>query len=261
MSIVLSHDDWSIINEIVVRMNQANDTIAALQSFLKDIERLIPYEKSSVFFYSFKNDSFKVDKVLYRFFTEKELQDYNEYYCQLDEIIWHMMPKRIKTIRNMDVLDPIEREKTEYYVDYMKQVKTHFSLDSNFVWRRNNNAINFGSVDLFRSKGSINFSEKELAIFEIMRPHVENLAVKYVFSYDDLLKGIINKYAFTKTEEDIAKLILKGFSNKMIANKMFVTVSTIKKHVANILEKTGSKSRVDFICKTKNIKQELVANK
>ena len=44
-------------------------------------------------------------------------------------------------------------------------------------------------------------------------------------------------------------MILKGYSNEQIAEEKYITISTVKKHVSRILEKSDTKSRIEFICK------------
>lgn len=49
----------------------------------------------------------------------------------------------------------------------------------------------------------------------------------------------------TPRESDILKLISHGLSNKMIANKLQITESTVKVHVKHLLKKLNLKSRVE----------------
>ena len=48
----------------------------------------------------------------------------------------------------------------------------------------------------------------------------------------------------TKREIEVLKLIGEGFSNRQISGKLFVTESTVKKHVRNILQKLHLQNRV-----------------
>lgn len=51
----------------------------------------------------------------------------------------------------------------------------------------------------------------------------------------------------TPREAELAILIIKGLNNQDIANKLFISVSTVKTHINNIFRKTGAESRVDFM--------------
>ena len=52
---------------------------------------------------------------------------------------------------------------------------------------------------------------------------------------------------FSKREIDIIKLIANGLSNVEIAEKLFISVLTVKKHRTNILAKSDSKNTAQLI--------------
>jgi two-component system response regulator NreC len=43
----------------------------------------------------------------------------------------------------------------------------------------------------------------------------------------------------TKREFEILELAIKGYSNKLISEKLFITVETVKSHRKSIVNKTG----------------------
>ena len=72
---------------------------------------------------------------------------------------------------------------------------------------------------------------------------------KDIFSYD-IFKI---KYNLTKREIEIVQAIVCGKSNKSISEKLFISETTVKKHIANIFEKTSTKSRTQLIFSLTNI--------
>jgi DNA-binding CsgD family transcriptional regulator/uncharacterized membrane protein len=50
-------------------------------------------------------------------------------------------------------------------------------------------------------------------------------------------------YGLTKTEIQIAGLLFEGLANKAIADKLFISQETVKKHLYNTFRKTGVKNR------------------
>lgn len=50
----------------------------------------------------------------------------------------------------------------------------------------------------------------------------------------------------TPREEETKELLLKGYTNKEIANKLIVSEHTAKAHVSSILHKLGAKNRFDI---------------
>lgn len=59
------------------------------------------------------------------------------------------------------------------------------------------------------------------------------------FSFSEFCK----KYGISKRETEIIELISKGFTNKEIAEKLFITLQTVKDHTSRIYLKTEVKNR------------------
>ncbi len=55
------------------------------------------------------------------------------------------------------------------------------------------------------------------------------------------------KFNLTTQEYKILKLLAKGFSNKEIAEKLFISSHTVKFHIGNILNKLGAASRTEAV--------------
>jgi two-component system, NarL family, response regulator LiaR len=63
-------------------------------------------------------------------------------------------------------------------------------------------------------------------------------------------------FELTEREKDILALMVEGLPNNEIANRLFVTHSTVKFHVSNILSKLGCASRTEAVAQA--IKNKLV---
>ena len=50
----------------------------------------------------------------------------------------------------------------------------------------------------------------------------------------------------TEREEQVLAAVARGLSNSEIASELYITLSTVKTHVANLMEKTGSANRVQL---------------
>ena len=244
MSQELWTKDWKKINDIILQMNSESDILKAFNRFLLDIEGLVPYEKACIYFYDL-SASETVKDYIGQGFSEKELKDYERYYCNIDDVVAKMMPNKEVVIKSTEAFDIDKRKETEYFIDYVTPANTKISLDTNFRWNLENREFCIGSLDLFRNENDADFSEREMEICRIFQPHIELKASNYVFLFDN----IADRYALTNAEQDIANMILKGYSNEQIAEEKYITISTVKKHVSRILEKSDTKSRIEFICK------------
>ena len=245
MSQELWTKDWKKINDIILQMNSENDILKALNTFLVDIEGLVPYEKACIYFYDLSAPN-TVQHYLGQGFSDKELKDYERYYCNIDDVVDKMMPNKEVVIKSTEAFDIDQRKETEYFIDYVTPANTKISLDTNFRWNLENREFCIGSLDLFRNEKDIDFSEREVEICRVFQPHLELKASNYAFLFDN----IAHQYSLTNAEQDIATMILKGYSNEQIAEEKCITISTVKKHVTKILEKSETNSRIEFICKT-----------
>ncbi|MCR5250070.1 MAG: response regulator transcription factor [Lachnospiraceae bacterium] len=57
---------------------------------------------------------------------------------------------------------------------------------------------------------------------------------------------------FTEREVEILEELVAGLSNKEIAEKLFLEVSTVKMHISNMLQKTGYHSRLELAVKARH---------
>ena len=57
----------------------------------------------------------------------------------------------------------------------------------------------------------------------------------------------------TERELDILALIAVGASNQDIANRLFLTVGTVKNHISNILGKLGAQNRTEAVVIANNL--------
>ena len=64
---------------------------------------------------------------------------------------------------------------------------------------------------------------------------------------EDGMKALEQKYRLTAREIEVAMLLSHGLANTKIANKLYISESTVKKHVSNIFDKVQVKTRSEFI--------------
>lgn len=67
------------------------------------------------------------------------------------------------------------------------------------------------------------------------------------FKPDVSLKYDASQEQLTKREIEILELLAKGFKNQAIADKLFISFSTVKKHIENIYSKLQLHSRVELV--------------
>ena len=195
----LTSKDWKRINDIILEMNYESDILKALNLFLVGIDKMVPYEKATVYFYTLTRNKVNVDTRIGPGFDKRDLETYDEYYCKIDDIVrknasyqtdYRLGAATLSTLKN--------GSKPNTITIIFGRCELHFSLDSNFRWNKTVKETSFGSLDLFRTEKERDFTDKEVEICKILQPHLETKASQYVFSFVDSLEDILSKFFFYK---------------------------------------------------------------
>ncbi len=94
---------------------------------------------------------------------------------------------------------------------------------------------------------------------QLVKPKIQTVIVEkeifvpqpQVFTID---KIELEKLNLNRREYEVLQLLAKGHSNSVIAEKLFLSLSTIKTHVSNLYFKMEVKSRTQAVGKAKELK-------
>ena len=65
--------------------------------------------------------------------------------------------------------------------------------------------------------------------------------------------GNTTNHEFTDRELDILKELTTGDTNTEIANRLFISVATVKSHIQHLMEKTGFKTRTELVSEARGL--------
>lgn len=109
--------------------------------------------------------------------------------------------------------------------------------------------INIGGFILFFRKISLKLEiRKETENNESTKNNVTIPAVDTAFTGE---KSPIGQFGLTSRELEIALLIMDGLTNQDIADKLYISIKTVKTHIYNIYQKLDIKNRTELIFKFK----------
>jgi len=72
-------------------------------------------------------------------------------------------------------------------------------------------------------------------------------ALKLIREFRKLLEDEASKYNLTARELEVLQLLAYGYTNKKIAEKMYISEQTVKSHVIHIFQKLGAADRTEAV--------------
>jgi len=93
---------------------------------------------------------------------------------------------------------------------------------------------------------------------KLSRPKIETVVIEkeiFIRNTDDYMqnKVLVTQLALSNRELEVLALMAEGNSNQEIANRLFVSLSTVKTHNQNLFEKLDVKRRTQAIEKAKKL--------
>jgi DNA-binding CsgD family transcriptional regulator len=89
---------------------------------------------------------------------------------------------------------------------------------------------------VFTRKSGPDFSEHELLILRLLQPHLYGVFL-------DAERRRRRVPHFSGREREVLQLVSQGYSNADIARVLFISVATVRKHLENIFNRTGVRTR------------------
>lgn len=107
--------------------------------------------------------------------------------------------------------------------------------------------------DRARAIGVEGFWYKEYEVHSLMEMMDRVMAGESVYPSDppELNLGKVKRSKLTVRELDVLRELTGNLTNEEIAEKLNVSVSTVKRHIENMLQKTGFKNRIDLAMNAK----------
>jgi DNA-binding CsgD family transcriptional regulator len=85
----------------------------------------------------------------------------------------------------------------------------------------------------------------------LTRPKVIEIEVQAPFERDE---EALRQLGISKREFEVLELVAAGLSNQDIADRLFVSTSTVKTHVSNVLAKLDAGRRTEAIARAKEMR-------
>lgn len=173
MNNTLTYAELLYFNQTIADLfkNQPNKT--TYKNFLTNLKQLVPFEKGEICFYRFENGNLSsFEHYVLSGWLAGELDEYNySHIYEVDEILQLIANKKV-FFRFSDV---VLNQSSNYYQKVIKSLKLQHSIAGNIYYDSDGG---IGSIALHRNLGSIDFSNKEMDILQLLRPHLMNVSRK-----------------------------------------------------------------------------------
>ena len=87
-------------------------------------------------------------------------------------------------------------------------------------------------------------SDRDLAVLRVLRRHLTPLVLEQLARHR--ARAARNQWRLTPREWDVADLAAQGLTNRQIADRLFIGVDTVKKHLTRVLAATSCASRTQL---------------
>lgn len=249
---ILTEYEWMLLNEIAYKIHALGSSPCMRQQFLELLKMLIPYDSASFYLAGAGNDRLLRDPVTVNITMEK-LKEYDQYEG-IDYTRWIFMSGKNMAYRETDLFSGPERESSRFYNEFYARHGIHYSVQLSLAFHERF----LGIVSLYRPKGEEDFTEKDVFILEQLKEHLAFRLYRDIAADSPLVlesaaapegagDDAPRRFDLTAREMEILSLILKGLSNQDVAETLFISGHTVKKHVLNIYRKLHVRNRMQLL--------------
>lgn len=190
-------------------------------------------------------DSLQFSKALQINMDPENLRSYERYY-QFHDPITPLMQRYQVAVRATDVLPLESLKQTEFFNDFLNRDGLYWGVNL-YAWHQGQN---LGDMRIWRDRRRENFSDDELRLLDMLQPaFVTALARAQSKSHAATQQLNMLSERLTTREQDIARLVMLGRSDKEIARELQIASTTVRTHLENAFRKVGANNRASLIHK------------
>jgi DNA-binding CsgD family transcriptional regulator len=227
---------------------------------IENMNKIMPYDQARIYFLDQKG--FVTGEILLGV-DRRWMNAYRDYFSLILDGKY-AVPGRVKNsdvrrVKSAGIINYTVCSGDEFVSDYIRPQKILYNLSCSLY---DQHGI-IKKILMFDRAGKTNYSERDILIFSMILPHLQNLHKNYYaqpksddnFCQDDRDPDS----GLTKRELEIAMMVSEGYTPERISKSLFVSRTTVYKHIAHIHEKLNVSNRQELILKLlhMNEKQQL----
>lgn len=243
---------WNKLNDFIIDCGRYRAPTEFSKRVMNRIDALLPFDQARLYFLD--DNGVVCDECLVGV-DKQTVRDYHEYYSQVDGGKYALRT-RVQACRSH--YPTIEEcvwdwsrygSREEFFKEYVRphQIRHSFGLGLRDLHNTMRCII---SLDRVRD---IKYSEAEIEIMRVIRPHLDNLYQNFYVAVPDIdctaSGDFFENAPLTGRELEVAALLTKGVLPANISNKLCISITTVNKHIANMHAKLNVSTRQELIVK------------
>lgn len=254
---ILKENEWEKINQIIIKINDSNNITKLKKVFLQEVRKLIYFDLGDYCMCKITGHEAVnlIDPVVVskypKVFEQLFNLTYERQFGQADYTKWIVFNKDSMVYKESELISLEARQKSTYFQNYLKPTKLTNVIGMTVC----DNGVCLGVVSLYRTDKHGDYTERDKYILEQLRPHLNSKMISNLNAeqrelgnkHDKVNSLYSRKYGLTKREVQILIMVSQGKGYKDIAESIFISVNTVKKHMTSIFVKFHVKNRVQLI--------------
>lgn len=249
---------WKSINDLALWIHAQHDVSSLQDGTLRRIDGIVPHRASM--FDLIEIDAHGAPAYVHPASAgmgERFLSEYYDRYAAMDYTTWSFNLQTVSAYRDLDLVDVARRDATPIYREWMEPQGLYYGCTTTLAHA----GTPLGSITLFREHASGDFTDAELAALVEVARHV-SLKLHSLYPHgidhegsetDDPLQYLVDAHDIQPREAEVLRLMLNGATNRQMAEELFISESTVKKHVNAVYRKLGVKNRMGLMAAVREL--------
>ena len=246
---LIKNKDWEKLYYFLLKAGSKNSLDNYIDIVMKEMDNIIPYYAAN--FFTYNQTTQGLNKLQSKNISQKAIWEYENYYYAIDDIKEKTFNQKIP-IKSTEIMDYREWGKTEYFNDFLSTNNLYYSCGVDIHYK---NKL-LGTIGLFREKTDPDYNKKDLHILDVLKGQMANQMFK--LNTIEMMKKNTNKevdkklakseqvFNLTDREVELINHLIDGKNNKQLADELYISINTVKKHLNNIFRKTEVNNRTEL---------------
>lgn len=245
---VLGDERWDAINGIALWLHGTTDRMQLQRGIVERLPAVIRHRAALFDLCRSVDGRVECFCPVGSHIPDDALAAYYRTYAAQDYTTWSFTPEHPTVYRDLDLIDSTMRDTTPIYRQWMEPLGLYYGMGCTIV----EGGVIYGSLTLFNGPDDGDFSDADMrALAEVGRHLGIHFALLWPHGFGagedrDALAELARELQITGREEEVLRLMASGATNRSIAKALFISESTVKKHVNAVYRKLGVDNRVQL---------------